>query len=89
MPAGTQASWMLSSDYNVLRSTVVAMNNFIQCSLCQAAQPFPLTLFLIKVLTTSVSKHMGVRRGRQNGHFPPLEIVTKNQNFLENLKSAA
>jgi len=28
---------MLSSDYNVLRSTVIAMNNFIQCSYCQAA----------------------------------------------------
>jgi len=36
MPAGTLAFWMLSSDYNVLRSTVIAMNNFIQCSHCQA-----------------------------------------------------
>jgi len=25
---------MLSSDYNILRSTVIAMNNFIQCSYC-------------------------------------------------------
>jgi len=41
MPAGTQALWMLSSDY-VLRSTVIAMNNFFQCSHCQAAQPFRL-----------------------------------------------
>jgi len=47
MPAGTQALWMLSSDY-VLRSTVIAMNNFFQCSHCQAAQPFRLTLFLKK-----------------------------------------
>jgi len=28
---------MLSSDYNVLRSTVIAMDNFIQCCYCQAA----------------------------------------------------
>jgi len=27
---------MLNSDYNVLRSTVIAMNNFIQCNYCQA-----------------------------------------------------
>jgi len=27
---------MLSSDYNVLRSTVLAMNNFIQLSYCQS-----------------------------------------------------
>jgi len=32
MPAGTQTFCMLSSDYNVLRSKVIAMNNFIQCS---------------------------------------------------------
>jgi len=27
--------------------------------------------------------------GRQNGHFPPLAIGPKNQDFLENMKSAA
>jgi len=27
--------------------------------------------------------------GGQNGHFRPLKIGTKNQKFLENLKSAA
>jgi len=33
---------------------------------------------------------MGVRRGFQNGHFPPLEIGPKKEkNFLENMKSAA
>jgi len=31
---------------------------------------------------------MGVRRGK-NGHLYPLEIGTKNQNFLDNLTSAA
>jgi len=30
---------------------------------------------------------MGIRRGLQNGHFPPLDIESKNQNFLESLKS--
>jgi len=44
MPAGTQAFWMLSRDYNVLRSTVIAINYFIQCSHFQAVQPFRLTL---------------------------------------------
>jgi len=32
---------------------------------------------------------MGVRRGGQNGNLHHLEIGTKNQKFLENLKSAA
>jgi len=27
---------MLNSAYNVLRSTVIAMNNIIQCNYCQA-----------------------------------------------------
>jgi len=48
---------MLNSDYNVLRSTVIVMNNFIQCSHCEAVQPFRLTLFLIKALITIISKH--------------------------------
>ena len=47
---------MLSNDYNVSRSTVIAINNFIQYSHCQAVQPFRLTLFLIKGLTTIISK---------------------------------
>ena len=58
MPGGTQAFWMLSSDYNVLRSTVIAMKNFIQYTHCQAVQPFRLTLFLIKALSTIISKHI-------------------------------
>jgi len=49
---------MLNSDYNVLCWTVIAMNNFIQCSHCQAVQPFRQTLFLIKALTTIISKHI-------------------------------
>ena len=32
---------------------------------------------------------MGVRRGKQSGHLSPLEIVPKNQNIPENMKSAA
>ena len=32
--------------------------------------------------------NMGVRRGGQKGHLPPLEIGTKKQKFLENVKSA-
>jgi len=28
---------MINSDYNVLRLTVIAMNNFIQWNYCQAA----------------------------------------------------
>jgi len=31
---------------------------------------------------------MGVRRGGKNGHLPPLEIGTKKEKFLENMKSA-
>ena len=58
MPAWTSAFWMLNRDYNVLRSTVIAMYNFIQCSHWQAVQPLRLTLFLIKALTTIISKHI-------------------------------
>jgi len=32
---------------------------------------------------------MGIRRGVQNGHLPPLDIESKNQNFLESMKSVA
>jgi len=58
MPAGTKAFCMLSSDYNVLSSTVIATNNFIQCTHCQAEQPIRLTLFSIKALTTIISKYI-------------------------------
>jgi len=40
------------------------------------------------MLHQSHQEAMGVRRG-QNGHFPPLEIGTKNKKILENLKLAA
>jgi len=43
----------LSSDYNVLRSTVIVLNNFIQYSHCQSVQAFRLTPYLIKALTTN------------------------------------
>ena len=46
---------MLSSDYYVLRSTVIALNNFIQYKYCQVVQPFGSPL-LIKALTTIISK---------------------------------
>jgi len=48
----------ISNDYNVLSSTVVAMNNFIQYIHCQAVQPFRLTLLLTKALTKIISKHI-------------------------------
>jgi len=49
---------MLSSDYNVVRSTVIALNNFIQYSHCEVVQTFLLTPFLTKAFTTSLSKHI-------------------------------
>jgi len=39
--------------------------------------------------TWQLTVNMGVRRGGQNGHLPPMEIGTKNQKFLVNLKSVA
>jgi len=36
-----------------------------------------------------IARTTGVGKGGKTGISPPLEIVTKNQNFLENLKSAA
>jgi len=54
MPGGTFAFWMLSSDYNVLRSTATALNNFIQYSHCQVVQPFQFTHFLIKAFNTII-----------------------------------
>jgi len=32
---------MLSSDYNVLSSTLIALNNFIQCNHCKVTGPKP------------------------------------------------
>jgi len=49
---------MLSSDYNVLSSTVITLNNFTQHSHCQAVKPFRLMPFLIRALTTIISKHI-------------------------------
>jgi len=49
---------MLTSDYNLLRWNVIALNNFIQYSHCQVVQPFLLTPFLSKALTAIVSKHI-------------------------------
>jgi len=34
---------MLRSDYNILRSTIIALNNFIQYSHCQVVQLLGLT----------------------------------------------
>jgi len=42
---------MLSKDYYVFRSTVIALNNFVQYSHCQVVQPFR-SPFLIKALTS-------------------------------------
>jgi len=58
MPGGTSAFLMLSSDYKVLRSTVRALNNFIQDSHCQIEQLFPLASLLIKTFTTVIPKHI-------------------------------
>jgi len=58
MPGGTYAFWMLRSDYNVLRSTAIALNNFIQYSHCQVVQPFRFTRFLIKAFNTIISKYI-------------------------------
>jgi len=49
---------MLSSDYKVLRSTVIALSNFIQYSHCEVVQSFLLTPFLTKAFTTIAFKHI-------------------------------
>jgi len=54
MLGGTYAFRMLGSDYNVLRSMAIALNNFIQYSHCQVVQPFRLPHFLIKALNTII-----------------------------------
>jgi len=47
---------MLSSAYNVFRSTVIALNNSIQHSRCQVVQLFRSTPFSIKASTTIIPK---------------------------------
>jgi len=54
-----QAFLMFSSDYNVLRSTVIALNNFIQYIDGRIVQLFPfLTPLLTKAFTTIIPKHI-------------------------------
>jgi len=54
MPGETYAFSMLSSDYNDLRSRVIALNNFSQYNHCYVVQLFSLTS-LIKAFTTIIS----------------------------------
>ena len=56
-PGGTSAFLMLSTDYNVLSSRLIALNNFIQCSHCQVVQLFRITSFLLKAFITRTTKH--------------------------------
>jgi len=46
-----------STDYIVLRSTAIGLNNFIQYSRCVVVQLFRLTPLLIKAFTTIIPKH--------------------------------
>jgi len=71
-PGGTSAFLMLSIDYNVLSSTVIALNNFIQYSHCQVVQLFPLTSFLIKAFITIKTKHSLLVRCVFRQRFVPL-----------------
>jgi len=66
MPGGTYVFWMLSSDYNVLRSTAIALNKFIQYSHCQVVQPFLLNAFVNKSLKHNHSKSFTLALGYQN-----------------------
>jgi len=54
---GSSAFLMLSTDYNVLSSRLIALNNFIQYSHCQVVQLFRLTSFLLKAFITRTTKH--------------------------------
>jgi len=45
IPGRIEAFWMLNSDCNVLRLTIIALNNFIQYSHCQVVPPFRSTPF--------------------------------------------
>jgi len=58
MPGETSAFLMLSSDYKVLRSTVSALNNFIQYSHWQIEQLFRLASLLLKAFATVIPKHI-------------------------------
>jgi len=48
----TSTFLLLSSDYNVVSSTVIALNNFIEHTHCHVVQLFQLTSLLIKAFTT-------------------------------------
>jgi len=48
---------MLKSDYSVLSSTIIALNNFIRYSYCEVLQLFRLTSLLIKAFIKSITKH--------------------------------
>jgi len=49
---------MFSNDYNILRSAVIGLKNFIQYNHCQVVQLFGLTPFSIKAFTTIIPKHI-------------------------------
>jgi len=47
-----------SSDYNVVSSTAIAQNNFVQHSHFQVVELFLLTSLIIKAFTTIIHKHI-------------------------------
>jgi len=47
---------MLSSDYNVSHSTLIALNNFIQHSHCHVVLLLRLTSLLLKSFATAISR---------------------------------
>ena len=53
----TSAFLLHSSDYNVLHSMEIVLNNFIQYSPCPDAQLLRQKFLLIRALTTIVAKH--------------------------------
>jgi len=72
LPGGTSAFLTLSSDCNVLSSTVIALNNFFRNSHCQVVQLFLLTSFLTKAFTTIITKHSLLVRCVFRQRFVPL-----------------
>ena len=79
---------MLSSDYNLLCSTVIVLNNFIQYSHCQVVQLFRWTPLLTKALTRAglnereapgkvvtamPPKHLGQQRSVSHALFSTLQ----------------
>jgi len=40
----------------------------------------------LQTMTKMISDRHGRPQGGQNGHLPPLEIGTKKQNYIENVK---